>query len=411
VSAGDARVAPLLIHSLVFAPDGPSTAQLLTSLTIELRALGHDVVVLTSTPHYAVDPAALQQHPLRRVVPGLLYRSNLGQTPVWHVKLPRKQAWLPLRLYSFVVFHVLSFWFGLFVTPRGSTVFAVSPPPTLGLVGLLLARLRGGRLVYNVQEMYPDFMINQGMLRSPLLIRLARWLEAVIYRNSAAVITAADGFRERVIARGATRDRVFTIPNFHLVTPVAGKQPRPAGFVAFYGGNIGLSQDWELLLDVAAGVQDRPITFVITGTGVRSRWLAAEAASRGLHNVDVRGFQPEASVPDLYAAADVLVMPMKALTCYDTFPSKIFSSWASGVPVLAAAEADSDLACFVTRATGGAIVAPGDVASFEAALRALERDRTRARELGEHGRTFVQRYSSADVAGQIDTVIRRIPES
>ena len=41
-----------IIHSIVFKPDGVSTAYLYADLVIELKKCGHELTVLTSTPHY-----------------------------------------------------------------------------------------------------------------------------------------------------------------------------------------------------------------------------------------------------------------------------------------------------------------------------------------------------------------------
>lgn len=62
-------MAKVLIHSLVFSPDAVSTAYLYTDLAIELKRLCHEVAVLTTTPHFNVDPEQQKAQPLIPAVP------------------------------------------------------------------------------------------------------------------------------------------------------------------------------------------------------------------------------------------------------------------------------------------------------------------------------------------------------
>jgi hypothetical protein len=77
-----------LLLTLVFAPDGVSTSVLMSELALELQTLGHEVTVLTTTPHYNVEPEARAQQPLTRRWGGLLYESNYQAISVYHAAIP-----------------------------------------------------------------------------------------------------------------------------------------------------------------------------------------------------------------------------------------------------------------------------------------------------------------------------------
>lgn len=47
-------MAKILIHSLIFSPDGVSTAYLYSDIARRLHDEGHEVVVLSTTPHYNI---------------------------------------------------------------------------------------------------------------------------------------------------------------------------------------------------------------------------------------------------------------------------------------------------------------------------------------------------------------------
>ena len=56
----------ILIHSIVFSPDGVSTAYLYNDIALKLKESGFDVTVLTTTPHYNVVNSEIIMQPLKR---------------------------------------------------------------------------------------------------------------------------------------------------------------------------------------------------------------------------------------------------------------------------------------------------------------------------------------------------------
>jgi colanic acid biosynthesis glycosyl transferase WcaI len=269
-----------------------------------------------------------------------------------------------------------------------------------------------------VQEIYPDFAVNQGLIRNRWFIGLLKFIERFVYRRSTAVVTIADGFGRIIAQRGVRKDRVLTIPNF-VDTSVYQPMPRdnPLArqldlvdkFVVFYGGNLGLSQDWESLLFAAEQLSDLPIIFALAGGGARKPWLETEIGRRGLTNVRLLGYHPESTMPLLYSGADIVTIPMKTGSTRDTLPSKVFAIMACGKSLLISADEDSDFRDIVVQAGCGRVVPPDDpVAYCQAVRRAyLERDRLSAE--GEAGRQYVQKGYTTEVVGrQYDDLVRRL---
>jgi colanic acid biosynthesis glycosyl transferase WcaI len=398
-------VSHILLHSLVFPPDSVSTARLLGDLVQGLQRHGHTVEVLTAAPHYRPDPELSAAQPLRRVLGGLLYRSDFGDTPVWHVAIGPKRRRLLLRLLAFAVFHVACTFVALRLARRADVLMVVSPPPTLGLVGALTAALRRIPMLYHLQELYPDFLIHQSYLRSPLLIRIGRYVERLIYRRSSRVVVLGEHFRQRLLALGVPAERIAVIPNFCLDHKCPSRSVlENAPFCVYYGGNIGLSQDWELLLDVASRVRHESIEFIISGDGARLPWLKEQVRQRGLGSVKVLGARPLQEVGGLFTACDLVVIPMRPRTCLDTFPSKVYSAFAAARPVLAAADAESDFAAAIRDAGAGVVVAPSDVDGFVSELRALMSDRQRLLTMAERSASAASHNTLAICVARFDAL-------
>ena len=110
-------MASILIHSLIFAPDGVSTAYLYTDLAKELRKLGHSVEVLTTTPHYNQVEEELRRQPLSKIAPGF-YKSSCSGISVWHVSLGKRTSDARARTLDYLRFHLLSLLWSLFQIGR-----------------------------------------------------------------------------------------------------------------------------------------------------------------------------------------------------------------------------------------------------------------------------------------------------
>ena len=217
-------MANVLVLSLVFPPDGVSTASIMGDLAADLKARGHDVRVVTTSPHYNRDESAEARQPLHRWWGTLLRRSDYGGIPVIHTLMPRKGAGIAGRLAAWTAFHVLSTAVCLVATPRPDVLIAPSPPLTVGVSAWIVCGWRRARFIYNVQEIYPDIAVNLGALRNRALIRLLQSVERFVYSRAAAITVIAPRMRDRLLEKGVAPAKVEVAPNF---VDVADLRPAP----------------------------------------------------------------------------------------------------------------------------------------------------------------------------------------
>ena len=412
-------MARILLHTLVFSPDGVSTAYLMTDLAHQLNRLGHQVTVLTTTPHYNIVPSVVKAQHLKPVYKGLLYKSDYNGITVWHVAIPTKGEKVSGRTLDYLRFHFASLLLG--VTPKigvFDVVIAPSPPLSIGVIAWMLAKCRKAISIYNVQEIYPDFAVNQGILRNPTMISLMQRLEKFVYSKNTAVVPISEWFRRTLAARGIPKEKMFVISN-SVDTELYRPLPRQNAFskrhdllnkfVVLYGGNIGLSQDWESFLFAANEHRHLPIQFVVVGDGVRRTWLEKEVLKRNLGNVSLLGYHPREMMPLINASCDLATIPMKATTTADTFPSKIYTIMACSKPCLVSADYDSELAWIVQKSGAGHFVPPDEPQAYSEAILQAFIARDTLGEQGRLGRTFVeQEYSKEAVAFKYDQLVKKL---
>jgi colanic acid biosynthesis glycosyl transferase WcaI len=416
----------LLVLCPHFAPDTAPTGEVMSSIGTELAARGHELHIVTSLPwyrHHRVEPewrGRLVRH--ERVDWGRITRVH---------PFPTDKRNIPARALGFAGFTTLveamalKGWKGR----RPDAVLAMSPPLTLGAAGWLAARRWRVPFVFNIQDVFPDVAVELGAITNPAVIRAASWLERWSYRRADAVTVLSDDLGDNLVAKiegtvPDAHDRIRVIPNFVDTvgiapaerdgTPGGGAYRREFGLegrqVVMYAGNVGFSQSLDLVLAAAGELSDRTdVAFVINGGGSAKLDLQQRVSEAGLANVHFVDFQPKERLPDVLAAGDIHVVPLRRGLARSSVPSKTYSILAAGRPVVASVDEGTEVARVVEKAGAGLAVPPDDPDAFTHAITALLDDPARAQAMGSAGRAFVERWASpAAVAERYEALFEEL---
>ena len=398
----------ILVVSLYYEPDQcQGNGPLIRALCDDWAAAGHDVTVITSFPHYNCDAVWPEYQ-------GKLWqRERVGLVKVLrsyiHVST-RKSGWL--RLLNYLSFNVSSTLAGL-LAEQPDVIFVLSPPLTIGLTAYLLGRLKGVPYCYNVQDIWPEAAVRLGLLRGTRTIRFWERVERFIYRHARRIFAISDEFRENLQAKNVPAAQIEVIPNFvdtAFVRPLprhnafAAKHELNDKFVVLYAGNVGLSQGLEVVLDAAELLRDQKdqadVLFQIVGAGSSKAELMAEAARRGLPNVRFLPLQAEAEVPELYAACDVALIPLRRGLAQNSVPCKTYSIMSSARPYIASVDEGSNVWKLTERAECGVCIPPEDARALADAVMNLKAAPRRRQTMGANGRAFVELHFAREVVTQ-----------
>jgi glycosyltransferase involved in cell wall biosynthesis len=141
------------------------------------------------------------------------------------------------------------------------------------------------------------------------------------------------------------------------------------------------------LLAAAARVPDA--TFVFAGAGPLREELERESVSLGVADRCVF-LGDRADVPDLLAAADLVVLP----SLFEGLPVVVLEAMAAGRPVVATSIGGTDEA--VAHEVTGLLVPPRDPGALAAAIGRIRSDPELGRRMGEAGRERVEREFTAE---------------
>lgn len=337
----------ILIHTLIFSPDGVSTAYLYNDIALAFKKAGYDVVVLTTTPHFNLVKEQLAIQPMKWGVWGLykksLFRGANGELadgiPVYHIPQKKFKSTV-LRLIGFMYWHILSFVIGLFIK-NVDVIVSPSPPLTIGRLNNWLGKLKGCKVIYNVQEIYPDILNKP---ETSFIHRYLRGMEKRVYNNSTACTTIDQVFYDTIVDRFEDRSKLHIIPNFvdtdlyheGVSTDVLDKNlfPENDNIKLLYAGNIGFAQDWDPLVRLAEKTRELPVEYFLIGMGVKKKWVEEQKVARGLDKLHILDYQPRHLMPAILAYSDLQYIFMTPEQEGMGFPSKVYTIMACGRPLL-----------------------------------------------------------------------------
>ena len=343
----------VLIHSLIFSPDGVSTAYLYNDIALRLQERGYEVVVLTTTPHFNIVPEQVEKQPMKWKVWGFCKVSRFNGMTVLHVPQKKFKSTV-LRLLGFVYWHIVSFFIGLTIK-HVDLILSPSPPLTVGWMNLGLAKLKGCKVIYNVQEIYPDIL----KLKGGFVLKFLRWMEHKVYNGSDAVTTIDKVFYDTIVDRFEDKNKLHIIPNFvdtDLYHEVKGQELENLrikwastnhidnisrigdlendSIKLLYAGNIGHAQSWEPLIELADRTRDLNVEYIVIGEGAKRGYVEEEIKKRNLEKLHLLPYQPRELMPAILSYSDMSFIFMAPEMDGDGFPSKVYTIMACQRPML-----------------------------------------------------------------------------
>jgi glycosyltransferase involved in cell wall biosynthesis len=390
----------ILIHSIVFSPDGVSTAYLYNDIALGFKNAGYEVVVLTTTPHYNLIETALHKQPLNRKLFGLFYESVFYGIRVIHVPLKKYKSTI-IRILSFINWHFLSLIIGLSIK-KVDFILSPSPPLSIGLISILIAKKNRAKFIYNVQEIYPDLLIKNGALKSNIIINSLKWLEKYVYNHVSAVITIDQKFYDQIVDRFNEKDKLKIIPNFvdtELYKPISKEvelsnpfKKDPHKVRLLYAGNIGFYQDWEPILFAAKKLRDTNIEFWIIGEGVKKEYLIKEVEKHNLTNIKVLPYQDRELMPLINSFADIHFISISKAMEQEGFPSKVYTIMACSKPMIVITGENTPLYNFLKSLNCSILITNNRNEEFVNSITELANNESKKQELAQNGYDIIQQY-------------------
>lgn len=393
----------ILIFVSRFPPEIGSASHLFYELSEGLVNLGHKVTVVTGFPRYDLPKDGNIEKVLEKYKGKLLSQETVNGIRIIRLLLvPLPRGVIIARGLDHFISSVL--FFGGLVSGKQDVIFVYSPPLPLAFSVYFLSKIKNIPIVTNIQDLYPQAMIDRGVLKNRFLIGVLEAMERFVYKKSDYLTAHSEGNQDHLVSKGATPSRISVIPNWtdtDLIKPLEKlnefRKEHNLGtkFIVSFAGIMGLAQGLDSVIETAALLRDyKDILFLLVGDGARTEYLKAKTKELELENVKFLPMQPREKYPSVLHASDACLVTLKKNVATPVVPSKLMNIMASGRPVLASMPLTGDAPKIIKAAQCGYCVeAEAPEALAEAVLK-LYKEPDLREEFGKNGRIYAEQHFS-----------------
>jgi glycosyltransferase involved in cell wall biosynthesis len=390
----------ILFLTQYFPPEVGAPQNRLFELALKLKEKGADVTVLTAMPNY----------PEMKIHKG--YRKRwYAYEEIEELKVHRSAIFVSqkrgafyrlLNYFSFVFTSFLTGWLKLY---KQDYIICESPPLFLGISALALRKMVGGKIIFNVADLWPESAEQLGIIRNKKVLKATTWLEEILYQNADLITGQTNGIINNIQQRFPHK-KVYWLPNgvdtsyFYLGHKNKTDWRSVHGFksddfILLYAGNLGHAQGLEVVLNAATLlVENEQIKFVFVGDGPERKELEQQKERLNLQQVFFFDTVKKREMPALIATSNAAVIPLKKLPLFEgAIPSKIFENLAMKKPILLGVEGEAN-ELFIQQGKAGLEFEPENDRELADQILKLYESPILQKELGEYGYEYVATHFS-----------------
>lgn len=378
-----------------FYPESMSSAHLDDNLRQSIVNAGMEMAIYCPTPTRGISPEVRQEYKKRK-----LDKMYDGHVTVHRFSLYGEGKNPVLRALRYTIACIQQFNRAVFAKDARScdVMFITSTPPIKGAMAGLAKKFNHKRIVYQLQDIFPDSLAGSGLAKKGgLLWNIGRAIENFTYRNADKIVVISEDFKKNIMAKGVPEEKIAVVYNWvdeKAVQPVA-KPKNPLfeefdlsreKFTVVYAGNLGNAQNISIILD---GAKELPeVQFAVFGTGGLENEVRERVEKEGLDNVHLNPLQPYERVSQVYSLGDVCVVSCKEGFGGSAMPSKTWTIMSCGRPVIASFD-EGELKEILEKNNCGVFSHAGNVKEFVAAIRQMATNREKCEEMGKNARQFI----------------------
>lgn len=386
-------------------------------------ANGFDILTYAPTPCRGIDAATRAEYKKKE------HRVDLyldGHREVRRFPMYAEGGNALMRALRYFFVGCMHLCYGIFSKDarKCDVMFIASTPPFQGALAGIVKNFTKQPFVYNLQDIFPDSLVNNGLTqKGSLLWKIGRVIENFTYKHADKIIVISEDFKKNIMAKGVPEEKIVVVYNWvdqNAVVDIPREKNKlfdaygldRSKFYVTYNGNIGLSQNMDMLLSVAEEFQSSKVQafqgkeisctdihFVLVGNGAYLDEVKRLVNDKKLKNVHLLPFQPYEDISHVFSLGDASLVISKPGTGAASVPSKTWSIMSASRPILANFD-ENELKQIVEKHNCGIFTKAGDKEAFKQSILALYNNREMAVEMGKNGRQFVMDNLTREVGTQ-----------
>ncbi|WP_320814549.1 glycosyltransferase family 4 protein [Flavobacterium sp.] len=372
----------ILFLALTFPKIGQSS-NLYTDLMEEFRDQGHDVFVIA---------------PMVDVRVGLLNEDGINiirvkTLPLLNVNPIRKG--IANVLLSFQYKKAIKKYF---LQEDLDLILMPTPPISLVDVAVWLKKKYSSKLYLILRDIFPQNAVDLKMItKGGLLYDFFRKKEKKLYEESDFIGCMSRGNIDYVLNhnKDVQKQKLHLLQNWQKVMPLFDgdkaalrkKYNFDNKFVIIFGGNIGLPQKLENILEVAKLYNENDeVLFFIVGNGTEKQKIEQLCIQMKLNNVVIMNSLPREDYQNIIAVANAGLISLSEDFTIPNIPSKSLSYFNAKIPIIAAVDRNTDYGTIIQDEIGAGVWAvANEPIEIKQKIDYLRANKTVCNQMGEKG--------------------------
>lgn len=395
----------ILIVVDCYLPSPKSSAKHVHDLGVEFRKQGHEVTILTGTHQISRDLAFSLEAGMRIVRVRTARIKGVSKS---------LRAFEEIRLSGLFWRRAGSY---LSQNPANLIIF-YSPTIFLGSLVRKLKDLWGCPAYLILRDIFPQWAVDARILRKGLVWWYFRRKEIEQYAVADLIAVESPAnlqyFAESFPGREYWLKVLYNWTALHEPgLPKTNYRTRlglEKKVVFLYGGNIGVAQDIDNLVRLAARLAHREeIRFLLVGSGSEVERLRKSVEAKGLRNIGILPALDQNEYLAMVSEFDVGLISLDRRLKTHNVPGKLLSYLYWGIPVLASTNPGNDLFDLLERNRAGFCLVNGDDENLAMAAERLADDPGLRSEMGSNARALLEENFS--VEGAVRQIFSDLRES
>lgn len=397
----------LLVYAHYYYPDVASTGQILAELCEGIRDR-FDITIICVVPSYSGKIEAKYRE--KRI-----YKEKFDGIDIIRVRVPEfDKKDKKSRVKNLIAYFINSI-IATKSLEKYDYIYSISQPPILGgLLGVIGKKLKGGKLIYNIQDFNPEQTMAVGYTKNKILLNIAMKIDKFNCKKADEVIVVGRDMQETLknrflkekvpknvfINNWIDEKNIYPISNDNeKIIRFKEKYGLINKFIIMYSGNIGLYYDLENIIKVIEKFKKRnDIIFAFVGDGTVKEKIEKFSKENKMINVKFIPYQPKEDLIYSLNSADVhWVVNAKGIKGISV-PSKLYGVMAVGKYVLGVLDKGSEARLIVEEANCGICVNPGEYEEIEKAIINILNYKDKIYEYGKRGREYLEKNLTKDIS-------------
>ncbi|MHA1401652.1 MAG: glycosyltransferase family 4 protein [Candidatus Heimdallarchaeaceae archaeon] len=345
----------ICIISQYFTPDVAGSVTRLKNLLKVLSKLNHEIILITSVPHYPYGDIPEKYRTKWRFKEK--YGDNINLIRLRMLNIPHNNFLNRLVNYIFFCFMSLT---AIPSIKKIDCIWVTSPNFFGNIAGIIYKIFKRVPLILNVDDFWPDVVESLGILQSKLLIKFADIFNIFAYNYCDYITPISSMIRKRIVQKYNISPKKihvievgFEVYEFEQnLKKINNKDYSLTNknnnyFTIIYSGILGPAYDFDLILESQKIIEKKgyDTNLLIHGCGELKDYITNKIKKLKLKNAEIIGkhFQFNEYILFLLSGSLFLLPMKKGIFTETAIPSKLFTYLMLNKPIIATNGGDVEI--------------------------------------------------------------------